>query len=1121
MSKFRLFIGIVLILAGLSGAFLYFTGRLTGQDYLKDFVLQQLEESLHRKIDVHRAKFVLFPSIRIELTQVAIHDPNSEHAVLTAKRIDLVLRLLPLLRKQVVGKRLLVEEPTLTLRRNESGHWNVLDGVHDQVATDRRTMEVLGRMFLIKQATLVNGTITIVDAARPGGVRSVTLEHVDAGVLIKPDLGTADVRLSTGYAGDRGASTVAIEGVLRQSEKPVTLVSEVPAEPSLGLQFDGRLEASNLAIAMVADFLGPRPVPEHLRGMLSLKSAVRVMPGVAGYDVVLSDMAATLNDMVVTGTANLAGILTPQPTFTVTFKSSLVSLAQLRNAIPGEWVHPQLPALLEERQIDGKVQIASATLTGATAAGPQLSMTGEFHIQDAQALIGNDRVPAKNLSGVVTVEPGRVRVVGLTGTYGAIQLTDGKAMVSFLDAGPWLELEVVGTMAAADLVPFLAKTIKSDRVAALLAGIRNVEGTAQPTFRLVGALNQPDGVTFAGGEIAINAVSLTHPDLPERMTGLRGRFAFSEAGTKFEQVTGHLGDTVVQAEGIITSGTASQYQDFVVRARGDARAVARAIPGTKIPAGTFEGVVRAAVALGGSTAAPRLRGTVILDETKVTLPGWLEKPAGAPATVEFEADVAKADAVTVTRMELVLPSLRLPAKGVLQLGQRFNLEASVATGTVSLSSLPDWIAKGGFEAGNVEISLDVKGKDPDWKNWRITGWLAMTNGLMTAKGLDAPVQDLYARVKMVRNGAEVKRLSFKIKDSDLAFDAVIRNWATKPVVTGKMESNQLDIDLLIPKGARSPVRDFLETLAATSHVMMSASVVRGHYKQLKLGGLSARVTIQDGVLDIDRVSGQSMNGELAGRAVVQLPRNAPADAEISMRVTGLPFEELQKLTGSDKGVISGDVRLSGTIRGHGRNPHGVVPTLNGKIEVVLEEGHIFKSDKRAVWKILGILNLPAVLRGKVDLEKEGLPYDKMSGTVTIQDGVFQTENMVIDSPILKITAAGNYDMPTDQIDFVAAVSPFGSYSKMIDSIPLFGRLLDGDRKGIATAMFSVKGSGEDPEVTYLPMKSFATGLTGLAELAVDVLKNVLMLPINLMTPEQEKQTETAQDRGAEPAPATP
>lgn len=34
---------------------------LTGGEYFKDFFLQQLEESIGRKIDVHRAKLVLFP----------------------------------------------------------------------------------------------------------------------------------------------------------------------------------------------------------------------------------------------------------------------------------------------------------------------------------------------------------------------------------------------------------------------------------------------------------------------------------------------------------------------------------------------------------------------------------------------------------------------------------------------------------------------------------------------------------------------------------------------------------------------------------------------------------------------------------------------------------------------------------------------------------------------------------------------------------------------------------------------------------------------------------------------------------------------------------------------------
>ena len=56
----------------------------------------------------------------------------------------------------------------------------------------------------------------------------------------------------------------------------------------------------------------------------------------------------------------------------------------------------------------------------------------------------------------------------------------------------------------------------------------------------------------------------------------------------------------------------------------------------------------------------------------------------------------------------------------------------------------------------------------------------------------------------------------------------------------------------------------------------------------------------------------------------------------------------------------------------------------------------------------------------------------------------------------------------------------------------------GDRKGLATALFQVKGSIDDPEVTYLPMKSFTTGLTGVAQLAFDLLKNTVMLPIDIL-----------------------
>jgi hypothetical protein len=37
------------------------------------------------------------------------------------------------------------------------------------------------------------------------------------------------------------------------------------------------------------------------------------------------------------------------------------------------------------------------------------------------------------------------------------------------------------------------------------------------------------------------------------------------------------------------------------------------------------------------------------------------------------------------------------------------------------------------------------------------------------------------------------------------------------------------------------------------------------------------------------------------------------------------------------------------------------------------------------------------------------------------------------------------------------------------------------------------------------MKSFTTGLTGVAQLAFDLLKNTVMLPIDILSPQEEKE----------------
>ena len=1115
MSPIRIVVALVALLLIGGAAFLWFSPYLTGEDYLKNFFLYQLEQSLGRKIDVHRIKLVLFPRIRLELTQVAIHDRNSGTILLSAKKLDLVLRLVPLLRRQVVGKRLLIEEPTLTVRRDRSGHWNVLDRESPLPASDDEALQMMTRIFRIREATLISGTVLIIDEARPDGVRTLKLERVEAALKIHLERGQADMHFSATRRGAQGLSALSLSGTFRKAEQQ-TLSLESANHSTFPIQFDGQIEVANLGLRDAADFFGPRPVPELLQGQVNVRSGMRVMPGVAGYDVLLTDLTGNMDQLQVSGNASLSGLLAPQPTFAITFSSTPVRLSELLIKIPPAWIHPQLPTMIQDRQIAGIVEVVSATVTGSYTEGPQVAVTGEFRVQDGQALLGDAHVPARDLSAQVIVEAGRIRVMKLNGVYGTIHMVDSRGQLTFLEQGPWVEMEISGTMAAADLLRFLSTTVKSEQLSRVLASSRDVEGMAMPVFRLVGP---PGAITFAGGEVKAQYVNLTNSFLPERLTGLQGRIVLAEGETQFDQVTGHLGDLTLQIQGGMTGGAGSVFRDLLVQISGDALHLSQLLPAKAIPPGTIEGLASGAVLFTGPTGAPHLRGELVLTEAKVTLPGMLEKPTGAPATISFEGDVPQAKAVTLTRLEIAVPPIRLPIKGKIQLGDKFSIDAALATGTVSLSSVPEWIAKGGFEAGNLELSLDVKGKDRDWRSWKTTGWLALSNGLVNAK--DGPIQDLYVRLLLTREAAELKRLSFRLLDSDVIIEGTIRNWQSKPTVTAKIESNQMDIDLLIPKGQRAPIRDFLEWLAATSKVSATASIARGHYKHLKFGGLSGRITIQDGFLDLDRVSGQSTNGDIAGRLVVQLPRGEPAEAELSLRATGLLVEDMYRLAGAKSGAITGEARVTGTIRGHGRNPHGLYPTLNGKANILMENGHVFKSEKRAIWKIISILNLPAVLQGKVDLEKEGLPYNKVTSTLTIRNGLIETENLIIDSPIVKITAAGNYDLPTDQVDMVYAVSPFGSYSQFLKTIPLFGKLIAGDRKGVATAMFSVKGSIEDPEVTYMPMKSFATGLTGLAQLAVDVLKNTVMLPIDLVTPDENKAISKDVIPNQEPAPAVP
>ncbi|HTK86419.1 MAG TPA: AsmA-like C-terminal region-containing protein [Nitrospiraceae bacterium] len=1085
----------------------------------KQLLLDQVEQQIGRKIEVREARLEVFPRIHLELFDVVIRDADPAHVFFQAERLDLVLRAYSLLRQQIVGKRLVVERPRLALRRDSEGQWNFQPtGVTHETASDENGVmgNPLALLMLVKESTVTDGQVTITDEFRSDGVRSLDIHGVDAKIAVGQKGQQADVQISGAMASPGGASEFSMDGRIEERETASKLAVDEVGVPAHAMTFEGTAEASNVDIRQVAEFFGPRPVPERLHGTMDMSGQVSLVPGIVGYDMVVSKMKATIGHLAINGHASVSGLMAEQPTFSVSFSSSPVSLDELMTRFPVQWVSSQLQMMLIERDIGGVVEVVTATVIGSTTSEPQMSLTGEFKVTQGRMLVGQDRTPVQHLSGALFVEPDRLRVTELNGMYGLMRITGGKALVSALESIPWLDLEVKGDVAIADLVAVLAKSIRVPKVAGAFAELTEIKGQSQVALHIAGPVKESDTLQIVRAEVIAQDIWFRTPLVNERIVDLNGRFLYSKTGVEFDKLAGRLGRTSFEVGGGISFGEPSLYQDFTVRARGDLAQLLRLVEMELPSSMTWQGVTSALATFGGPVSAPKIKGLVDIKDTEFTMIDWVRKPTGTPAAVEFEGVMGQDSTLSIERLELVLPPFRLATKGKVRLTGGLALDATFVSGPVSVAGLPQGMTVGPLKDGIVEVSLDVKGKGNDWHAWQINGWVALTGGLVVPTGVDT-VSDLYVRAKIVRTSAEIKRLAFKIKDSDVRMSGMVRNWNRNPFFNIDIESAQLDIDLLIPKGKRSPIRDFLETLAETSRVVATVSIDHGIYKTLDFHSVTSRLNIRGNVLDIDRISGDTDDGHLAGRVVVFLPPQKSAELEVSFRLSGLPVEKLLQLTRDESRMMSGSLSANGSVRGNEGDSLGFVHSLDGKTDFMIEDGRVQKG--RVIPKIITILNLPTLLQGKVDLGKDGLPFDKIVGSFTLSNGILTEDNLVIDSPVMKMSAAGNYDIAADHLDAVVVVSPFGSYSQLLKSIPLFGKLFKGEREG--TALFEVKGTLQSPDVNYLPLRSFAKGITGLAQLAFDMLRNTIMLPKEIIAPSDEPSSDGARSGKDRPEPRLP
>ena len=333
--------------------------------------------------------FEVFPSIKLNLEDLTVWDPNRERVFFQAGHVELVLRLIPLLRGEVVGKRLYVDDLSLNLRRDGEGRWNFMESEDpdEARAPSFALAHALHRVLRLRELTVRNGKLSITDESYANGVRSVQLESLDLAMQVQMIRRRASVHFSAALPGTREAASLSLAGTLTQTQPEVQVSDEALEGMTPRVQFDGTAEATNLPLRDIAQFLGRTTLPPQANGTASFRGRLRLVPGVVGYDVVLSDLTGRINEVDIAGHAALSGLNTAQQTLALTLSSSQIQLNDLFELAPASWFHPELPRLVAERDIRGTLEVVKATLTGVMTPEARLSFTGEFQVREGHGVM--------------------------------------------------------------------------------------------------------------------------------------------------------------------------------------------------------------------------------------------------------------------------------------------------------------------------------------------------------------------------------------------------------------------------------------------------------------------------------------------------------------------------------------------------------------------------------------------------------------------------------------------------------------------------------------------------------------------------------------------------------------
>jgi uncharacterized protein involved in outer membrane biogenesis len=396
------------------------------------------------------------------------------------------------------------------------------------------------------------------------------------------------------------------------------------------------------------------------------------------------------------------------------------------------------------------------------------------------------------------------------------------------------------------------------------------------------------------------------------------------------------------------------------------------------------------------------------------------------------------DGQTGEVMEVVLSRLTSSAKGPSQ-PISLNLEGTYNGAPIKLSGslgAPLELNEGPFpvdltaEAGGAVVTVagviaePLTGRGIDLKISAKGESLADLGGLAGAELPPLGPYDVSARLKTDGDPVSLTELAVKIGGSDLAGQATLALSGARPAISGALSSQLLDLADFAPPGdaAGEPAAEAgpespyvfaedplpLDGLKAVDvDLKLNVATLRLQEK-LALEDLDLTLRLAGGRLQLAPLVARFAGGSLEANVDLDGAKEVPS-LVATLKGAGIDYGQLLKDMEIEDGV-QGTLDLDIDLRGAGGSPRAIAAGLNGKTEIVSNEGVI----SNQLLKVVGV-GLSDVL-GPLMGGEEDAKLNCIVSRFNIERGLATSVAMIFDSEAFTVTGGGIVDLKTERLE---------------------------------------------------------------------------------------------------------